>query len=123
MGAKILLVDDFERIRSGVRSLLGRETVEVCGEAENGREAVEKVRELRPDLVLLDIFMPVMNGIEAAREIHRISPSTKILFFSIEDTPEAVAMARSLGADGFVPKSAAASELLPALKRLLHTEH
>ncbi len=123
MAARILLVDDFQRIRSGVRTLLTSEPVEICGEAENGREAIERVRELHPDLVLLDIVMPVMNGIEAAHEIHRISPSTKIVFFTIEDTPEAAAVARLIGVDGFVPKSAAGTELIPTLKRLLRNEH
>lgn len=123
MCPKILLVDDFQRIRSGLRSLLMREAVEICGEAENGKEAVDRVRELRPDLVLLDIIMPVMNGIEAAREIHRIAPSTKILFFTIEDISEAPGVARSIGADGFVPKSAAGTELLPTIRRLLQTEN
>jgi DNA-binding NarL/FixJ family response regulator len=121
MAARILLVDDFQRIRSGVRSLLTSEPVEICGEAENGREAIERVRELHPDLVLLDIIMPVMNGIEAAHEIHRISPSTKIVFFTIEDTLEAIAVARLLGADALVPKSAAVSDLIPTLRRLLPT--
>jgi DNA-binding NarL/FixJ family response regulator len=123
MAARILLVDDFQRIRSGVRTLLTSEPVEICGEAENGMEAIERVRELHPDLVLLDIVMPVMNGIEAAHEIHRISPSTKIVFFTIEDTPEAAAVARLIGVDGLVPKSAAGTELIPTPKRLLHNEH
>jgi DNA-binding NarL/FixJ family response regulator len=123
MAARILLVDDFQRIRSSVRSLLISEPVEICGEAENGREAIERVRELHPDLVLLDIVMPVMSGIEAAHEIHRISPSTKIVFFTIEDTPEAAAVARLIGVDGLVPKSAAGTELIPTLKRLLRNEH
>jgi DNA-binding NarL/FixJ family response regulator len=123
MAARILLVDDFQRIRSGVRTLLTSEPVEICGEAENGREALERVRELHPDLVLLDIVMPVMSGIEAAHEIHRISPSTKIVFFTIEDTPEAAAVARLIGVDGLVPKSAAGTELIPTLKRLLGNEH
>jgi len=123
MAARILLVDDFQRIRSGVRTLLTSEPVEICGEAENGREAIERVRELHPDLVLLDIVMPVMNGIEAAHEIHRISPSTKIVFFTIEDTPEAAAVARLIGVDGLVSKSAAGTELTPTLKRLLQNEH
>jgi DNA-binding NarL/FixJ family response regulator len=123
MAARILLVDDFQRIRSGVRTLLTSEPVEICGEAENGREAIERVRELRPDLVLLDIVMPVMSGIEAAHEIHRISPSTKIVFFTIEDTPEAAAVARLIGVDGLVPKSTAGTELIPTLKRLLRNEH
>lgn len=119
MRARILLVDDFQSIRSGVRSLLGTESLEICGEAENGREAVERVRELHSDLVLLDIIMPVMNGIDAAREIHRIAPSTKILFFTVEDTPQAAAMARSLGADGFILKANAGTELISAIKGFL----
>ena len=123
MPARILLVDDFERIRSGVRSLLTSESLEICGEAENGREAVDRVRELHPDLVLLDIAMPVMNGIEAAHQIHQIAPSTKIVFFTIEDTPEAAAVARLIGADALVPKSAAGNELLPTLRRILRTEN
>ena len=123
MAARILVVDDFQKIRSGVRSLLTSESVEICGEAENGREAIERVRELHPDLVILDIIMPVMNGIEAAHEIHRMSPSTKIVFFTIEDTPEAAAFARSIGVDGVVPKAAAGKELIPTLRRLLETEN
>src|SRR5580765_2173696 len=119
MAARILLVDDFQGIRRGVRSLLLREPVEICGEAENGREAIERVRELHPDLVLLDLMMPVMDGMAAAHEIHRIAPATKILFFTIEDSPEAVAAARRIGADGLIPKSAAGTELIPAINRLL----
>lgn len=97
--------------------------MEICGEAENGREAIERVRELHPDLVILDIMMPVMNGFEAANEIHRISPSTKIVFFTVEGSPEAEAVGRLIGVDGLVPKSAAGRELIPMLKRLLATEH
>ncbi len=123
MPARILLVDDFQRIRSGVRSLLTNESMEICGEAENGREAVERVRDLQPDLVLLDIIMPVMNGIEAAHEIHRIAPSTKIVFFTIEETPPAAAISVLKAADGFVPKSSAGSELIPTLRRLLQAKH
>jgi len=62
--------------------------MEVCGEAENGKQAIEKVKQLKPDLVLLDINMPVMNGVQAAYEIRRIAPSTKIIFFTIHDSPE-----------------------------------
>jgi DNA-binding NarL/FixJ family response regulator len=91
----------------------------VCGEAADGKQAIEKVRELKPDVVVLDINMPVMNGIEAACEIHRIAPATKILFFTINGFPEAVAASRLLGVDGFVSKSAAGTDLIPALKRLL----
>ena len=123
MAARILLVDDFQRIRTGIRSLLTTEFLEVCGEAANGREAVERVCELRPDLVLLDIVMPVMNGLDAAHEIHRIAPSTKIVFLTIEDTPQAAALARLAGADGLVSKAAAGRELIPTLRRLLQREN
>lgn len=123
MAARILLVDDFQRIRAGIRALLSNESLEVCGEAANGREAVERVRELQPDLVLLDIVMPVMNGLDAAHEIHRIAPSTKIVFLTIEDTSQAAALASLAGADGLVSKAAAGRELIPTLRRLLQREN
>jgi DNA-binding NarL/FixJ family response regulator len=97
--------------------------MQVCGEAENGQQAVEKVKELHPNLVLLDINMPVMNGVQAAYEIRRIAPSTKIIFFTIHDSPETMAAARVIGVDEFVPKAAAGTELIPAVRRLLETEH
>jgi two-component system, NarL family, nitrate/nitrite response regulator NarL len=123
MAARILLVDDFQRIRTGIRSLLSNESLEICGEAANGREAVERVRELQPDLVLLDIVMPVMNGLDAAHEIHRIAPSTKIVFLTIEDSSQAAALASLAGADGLVSKAAAGRELIPTLRRLLQREN
>jgi CheY-like chemotaxis protein len=89
----------------------------VCGD---GKEAIEKVKTLNPDLVLLDINMPVMNGIQAAFEIRRISPETKILFLTVVGAHEAAASARLL-ADGLVAKSDAGKELIPALERLLPT--
>jgi YesN/AraC family two-component response regulator len=90
----------------------------VCGEAKDGKEAIEKVKELSPDVVLLDVNMPVMNGMQAAFEIRRISPTTKILFLTVLGPDETKAGARLL-ADGYVMKSAAGTELLPALERLL----
>jgi CheY-like chemotaxis protein len=113
----VLLVDDHSVTRSTIRSLLTWHSFPVCGEAENGKQAVEKVKELRPEVVLLDIEMPVMNGIQAAHEIRRIAPSTKILFFTIHKE-EAVSGARLMGAEGCITKSAAGTELIPALKRL-----
>jgi CheY-like chemotaxis protein len=113
----VLVVDDHSVTRSTIRSLLTWHSFPVCGEAENGEQAVEKVKELRPEVVLLDIEMPVMNGIQAAHEIRRIAPSTKILFFTIHKE-EAVSGARLMGAEGYIIKSAAGTELIPALKRL-----
>jgi DNA-binding NarL/FixJ family response regulator len=122
MPDRILLVDDYQGIRTAIRSLLTSHSMEVCGEAEDGEKAVEKVRELKPDIVLLDINMPRMNGIAAAYEIHRIAPSAKILFLTIHDSPEAVAAARLVGAAGLVPKAAAGTELIPAVNRLREAE-
>jgi two-component system chemotaxis response regulator CheY len=114
----VLVVDDHSVTRNTIRSFLARHSFPICGEAENGKQAVEKVKELRPEVVLLDIEMPVMNGIQAAREIRRIAPSTKILFFTIHRN-EALSGIRLRGAEGFVTKSAAGTELLPALKRMV----
>jgi CheY-like chemotaxis protein len=118
----VLVVDDHGVTRSTIRSLLTWHSFPVCGEAENGKEAIEKVKELKPDVVLLDIEMPVMNGIQAAHEIRRISPSTKILFFTIHKE-DAASGARLFGAEGVVTKSAAGTDLIPALKRLVQAEY
>ena len=116
----ILLVDDHHIARGTVRQLLKANALSICGEAEDGQQAVDKVKSLAPELVLLDINMPVMNGIAAAFEIRRIAPATKILFLTVQDcTPEAEAAVRLLGAHGFICKSCAGTELIPALKRLL----
>ena len=123
MPNRILVVDDYQALRMAITSLLRTNSMEVCGEAEDGKKAIQKVQELRPDLVLLDINMPNMDGIEAAYEIHRIAPSAKILFLTIHDSPEVFAAARLLGADGLVPKSAAGTQLIPTVKRLLEIEH
>jgi DNA-binding NarL/FixJ family response regulator len=117
--AHILIVDDHRPTRRTIQSLLESNYMAVCGEAENGKQAVEKVKELKPNIVILDYAMPVMNGIQAAYEIRRVAPATKILFFSVHDSPDMIHAAHVMGADAFVRKSAAAAELLPALNRLL----
>jgi|SRR5690242_19390449 DNA-binding NarL/FixJ family response regulator len=121
--AGILLVDDHGIARSTVRQLLDAHALCICGEAADGQQALDQVKALNPELVLLDINMPVMNGIQAAFEIRRIAPATKILFFTVqESTPEAEAAVRLLGADGFVNKSSAGTDLIPTLKRLLKAD-
>lgn len=117
MSARILIVDDHATARIAIRQLLEWEGFQVCGEAADGKHAIEKVIELEPEIVLLDINMPIMNGIAAASEIRRPSPTTKIVFLTINDGPGFVAGTRSL-ASGFVPKSAAGTELIPMMHRL-----
>lgn len=119
---RILVVDDVRVVREGVRSLLAGSQMEVCGEAENGQQAVDQVRALRPDVVLLDINMPVMDGLRATLEIHRIAPTTKVVLFSINDSPEAKSAARMVGADALVRKVSAVFDLLPTVRRLVATE-
>src|SRR5438445_9645971 len=117
----ILVVDDYATARRAIRSLLVGHQIQVCGEAADGEEAIAKVRKLRPDVVLFDVNMPVMNGIQAAYEVRRIAPSTKLIFLTIHDAPETAAVLRLL-ADGCIPKSAAGTELIPAVKRLFQTQ-
>lgn len=117
---RVLVVDDHQVMRKGVRALLESDSAwEVCGEAENGRLAVEKTRELNPDLVILDLTMPEMNGLEAARQIRQVSPQTKIVIFSMHESPQVRKEARDAGADAFVSKSSMAEALTATAKALL----
>jgi two-component system, NarL family, nitrate/nitrite response regulator NarL len=114
------VVDDHETVRTGVRVTLAREPhFEICGEAENGQDAVAKAQKLKPDAVILDVSMPVMNGLEAAREIRRVSPSTKIVMFSMHDSLQMIETARQAGADAFVLKTAPTRELAGTIRDLL----
>lgn len=116
----LLIVDDHVLIRAGVRSLLNRHsTVDVCGEARDGEEAVQKVGELHPNIVLLDIQMPRMNGIQAARQIHQLEPSTKIVFLTAH--PQSVFDESTMCSNGFVSKLSADTELIPILNHLLQS--
>lgn len=117
---RILIADDHELLRRGVRSMLEKETAwEVCGEAVNGREAVEKVTELSPDLVILDINMPVLNGLVAAGQILRNRPQTKILIFTVHDSDQTLKEIQAAGAHGYLSKSNASEDLLRVVKELL----
>lgn len=116
LSGTILLVDDFEPWRRFVSSILKHESqLRIVCEVTDGMNAVKKSEELRPDLVLLDIGLPTLNGIEAARQIRRLSPKTRILFVSQESSVEIVQEALSVGAWGYVVKSDAQTELLPAI--------
>lgn len=120
---KVLVVDDFETFRQFVCSVL-QETADftVVGQASDGLEAVEKAEELQPHLVLLDIALPKLNGIEAARRISVVAPRSKVLFLSAINDPDVVKAALSEGAYGYVAKSAASGELVTALASVARGE-
>ena len=118
---RILIADDHEIIRSSViRVLQSRADVE-CAEATNGKEAVEKALEWKPDLILLDVRLPMLSGFDAAREIKRHQPDIPILFFSIYDTNEILEEARRAG-DGFILKDQAVEMLPNAMDALLNKQ-
>jgi CheY-like chemotaxis protein len=113
---RVLVVDDFERFRRFVCSTLGkRRDLQVIGEASDGLEAVRKTEELEPDLILLDIGLPTLNGIEVARRIRMLVPECKILFLTQESSVDLAQEAFSSGAMGYVVKVHAGRELLPAV--------
>lgn len=120
MAVKILIADDHEIVRQGIRRVLeAKPEWEICGEATNGQEAVRMAQELAPDVIIMDVTMPVMSGFEAADEISRLPIGARVLFFTMHD---AGSMAGSLcrsGAQGYVVKSRAAQDLIQALERLL----
>lgn len=117
---RILVVDDHERWREQVRLLLqARPGWQVIAEASDGSEAVEKAEELKPDLILLDIGLPKVNGIEAARRIRRFSPSSTIVFLSQQHDLDVVRTGLGTGASGYVLKTDAGAELLPAIDAVL----
>ena len=107
-------MDDNSVVRKTIRSFLTWHNFRVCGEAADGKEAIRKVRELKPDVVLLDINMPGMNGIQSASKILRVARHTKIIFLSVHNVPGTRNAARMWG-HGFVAKSAAGTELIPTL--------
>ena len=118
--ARILLVDDFEHWRRFVASLLQKHAEwQIVGEASDGLEAIQKAEELRPDLILLDLSLPKLNGIEAARRIRTLTPESKIIFLSQESSADVVQAALSFGAQGYVVKIRAGSDLLAAVEAVL----
>jgi len=122
---KVLIADDHTAIRRGVRSLLdGYNSLQVIGEAVDGEavdgeEAIEKVEELQPDLVILDLTMPLLDGLEAARQIRKIAPETSIVIFSMHLFKEVVEAAREMGVRGFVSKAEDGDALLAAVDAVL----
>src|SRR5215472_6133096 len=120
---KVLVVDDFGPWCRQICSMLQKlAELQIVGEASDGLEAVQRARELQPDLILLDVGLPGINGIEVARRIRESSPRTKILFVSEDSSPEVAEAALGTGARGFVVKSDAGTELLPAVEAVLRGE-
>ena len=120
---RILIVDDYKDWRSFVRLLLlVRPEWQIVCEVSDGSEAVQKAEELRPDLIVLDIGLPKLDGIEAARRIRQVSPNSKIVFLTMDNSPDVAQTALSAGAQGYVHKARAQSDLLPAIDTVLRGE-
>ena len=117
---RVLVVEDNEPWRRFFSTALQKQAeLEIIGQVSDGLEAVQKAQQLQPDLILMDIGLPTLNGIEAARRIRDVSPTSKILFVSENRSPDVAQEALSNGAGGYVVKSDANSELLPAIKAVL----
>ena len=118
---RILIADDHSVVRAGLRTLLeSRGDWEVCGEAADGREAVEKATKLKPDVAVLDIGMPLLNGVEAARRIHKASPGTEILILTMHESDDLVQQVVEAGARGYILKDDADRILIAAVDAVRH---
>ena len=123
VSARILLVDDYEPWRRFVRSILEpQEQWQIVGEAADGLDAIQKARKLKPDVVLLDIGLPNLNGIEASRCMGELVPDAKIVFLSQNQDRRIVKMALSNGVQGYLLKVDATNELVPAIRAVLRGE-
>lgn len=121
MATRILLADDHEIVLEGIRTLVGRSgrPWEICGEARNGAQAVEMIKTLKPDVAVLDITMPVMSGLEAAKQISNLGQDTRLLMFTMHESGRLGIEARESGAHGYVLKAQAARDLIRAIDHLL----
>ena len=119
MKLRILLADDHEIVRRGLCSLLQKhEGWEVCGEASDGREAISMAQELKPDVVIVDIGMPHLNGLDTTRQLLQLDPNFKVIVLTITDSDQVIREALNAGARGFVLKSDAARDLVAAVEAL-----
>jgi len=118
---KILIVDDHEIVREGVRTLLAKSRPEwdICGEARNGRDAIAAARDLRPDLVVMDISMPGLSGLEVVPRLRELGINSLVLMFTMHESSRLGSEARRAGAQGYVLKSQAAFDLVRAIDTLL----
>jgi len=121
MGPRILIVDDHEIVREGIRNLLSqsRPAWVICGQATNGKDAVDAVRDLAPDAVVMDITMPMMSGLEATKRITQSGTACPILIFTMHESDSLSQEVRNAGAQGYVLKSQAAKNLIVAIETVL----
>src|SRR6266849_3928680 len=116
---RVLLADDHTVVRQGLRALLAAEDdIEIVGEAENGRQAIQLAKKLLPDVAVIDIAMPVLNGLEATRQIMRSVPATKVLILSSYSDDEYVQQLTEAGARGYLVKQTAANDLIKAIREV-----
>lgn len=118
MSLRILLADDHEIVRDGLRALLEREGFTVVGEASDGREAVKLAQDQQPDVAVLDLAMPSLNGVDAAKEIARVSPKTKAVLLTVHAEDQYVLTALRAGISGYVLKTKATADLVQAIKEV-----
>lgn len=120
MATRILIADDHEMMRKVLRNLINsHQGWHVCAEAKNGSEAVMHARELRPDLIVLDLAMPVMDGIKAAREITKSSPDARVIMFTLHASPEVAEQAKQVGVRQVISKAHDSGRLLTAMEQEL----
>jgi DNA-binding NarL/FixJ family response regulator len=120
MSVRIVIADDHAVVRQGIRKILEiRSEWEICGEAENGQDAVRLAEELNPEAIIMDVSMPRMGGIEATREIARRNANIPVLIFTMHESAAMTATARNVGARGLVTKSEAIRDLIRALESVL----
>lgn len=120
MPARILIADDHEVVRQGIRAILqARPEWEICGEAVDGREAIRFAKQLNPDVIIMDITMPHLSGLEASQEISKLQLPSRVLIFTMHESKSLGPSVRRAGAHGYVVKSRAARDLIDALDRLL----
>jgi len=118
MSIRLLLADDHHLVRQSLRALLEREGFQVLADAADGREAVRLAEQLKPDVAILDVAMPVLNGLEAAQQIHKASPRTKVILLTMHPEEQYVAAAMRAGVKGFLLKNQAAQDLVRAIEEV-----
>lgn len=118
MAIRLVLADDHPVVREGFKALLERQGFQVVGEASNGQEAVELARKLRPEVAVLDLAMPILNGVEAARELLRVSPKTKTILLTMHREDQYVLTALDAGVAGYILKTTAAKDLVQAIQQV-----